>query len=104
MSKRHLAGHPADALDPWCGTPGGLVTADWALVTCGRCRKEVERLRAEKRRKLLDERRTAQGTLIDPAHPALRPPNVVDFAEYVAKRPESKPRYQRRRRATGPQR
>lgn len=99
--KLHLAGHPADALDPWCGTTGGAVTVDWALVTCGRCSKEVRRRTDAQRRKLLSDRRTAQGTLIDPSHPALRPPNVIDFAAYVRDRPADKPRRVRRARLKG---
>lgn len=101
MKKRHLAGSPADALGPWCGTPGGLVTSDWALVTCSRCAKEVRRRTASSRRRLLTDGRTAQGAPIDPAHPALRPPNVIDFAEYIRNRPADKPRRARRARAKG---
>lgn len=96
-NKLHLVGHD-DSLDPWCGTPAGAVTADWALVTCGRCSKEVARRTAAARRTVIGERRSAQGTLIDPDHPAARPPNVIDFAEYARTHPQ-RDRPKRRRGA-----
>lgn len=91
--KVHLSAQPSGTgtLHSWCGTRHDdlIVTPSWDDVTCERCSKEVGRRRRAEHQAMIEERRAAQGSLLDARHPAVRPSNVVDLNEWRERRKAS---------------